>query len=160
MKPTIFSFALLLSFSITSCQKGTNKPTGPLDSRFYGTWQVDSITDKDGTNSRNQFMDTAYSLSYYASKTMIMTFFNNDSVSCTSYRYDIIGSFRLLSATALHFNLTELVDFAGIISDWQPMVVAAFNAADSYQIAGDGSSGSQLYVYYNQGNQVIRCTKQ
>jgi hypothetical protein len=106
-------------------------------------------------------MDTLFGLKPNSSLHIVMQIGEDGMVSApAAYHYAIEGDYKLQSSTLINFQIIEIKDLANRPkSDWQPMVVSAFNSAETYRIEGNGYAGSQLLLYYAQGKAIIHCTK-
>ena len=158
MKRLIIPFLLIYAF--TGCKKETNSSSENADPNLYGYWQVDSITNIEGGNTRTASMDAIYGQKVNPETQIVMFIAEGGAATSTGYHYTIEGNWKMDYQTNLTFTLKEAVDYAGRLNtDWQPLVIKAFNDTKTYKIEGSGARNSQLFLYYANSSQVVRCTK-
>ena len=156
MKKILFFYFLICT--LTGCKKEAN--TQNAVPNLYGYWQVDSITNIYGGNVRTSQMDTLYGSKINPESQIIMFLSEEGRATSSGYHYGIEGEWSTQRTMGIHFDLKEMVDFAGRHkSEWQPLVVGAFNDTETYRVEGSGMKNSQLLLYFAEGKAIVFCTK-
>ncbi len=152
-----YFFVVLLPLVITcSCNKAS---VNLSDTKLIGTWRLDSLTNISGGDTKTANMDTSVS-SYYKGKHIAVEFKDDFSIYSTNYSFDITGKYTLKSSTSVNISMNEIKNASIVpISLFQPLFVKSMNDASTYRIDGTGAYGSQLFIYYANGQAVIRFTK-